>query len=169
MRQTAIMIMMAICWAAAAAQVLPGDGEGLTIYDLDVEIGDCVGGLCDLSGATVTSETGMRFEYYGDTLVRRVAGPRADWAQTGLRYGSSIQRVACGTRERHPRLFPQDILYPGYTCCRLYQTPPHSRRNSPSPVVDELNYRDKSVAVDFFSCILTNHLQDINFMYIFGN
>lgn len=100
MRQTAIMIMMVICWAAAAAQVLPGDGEGLTIYDLDVEIGDCDGGLCDLSGATVTSETGMRFEYFGDTLVRRVTGPRADWLRIS---NDTVWSVGTDTRRESTR------------------------------------------------------------------
>ncbi len=47
MRRIAIM-MVVVGWAAMAAQVLPGDGESLTVYGIDAEIGECDGGLCDL-------------------------------------------------------------------------------------------------------------------------
>ena len=99
MRKTAILIMIFICWGVAA-QMLPGDGAAVTVYGIDGEIAESVGGLCDLSGAAVTGETEMRFEHYGDTLVRRIAGGQADWLRVS---GDSIWSLGVDTRRENTR------------------------------------------------------------------
>ena len=98
MGRMAMMIVMMVCRVAAVAQVLPGDGECLSVYGLDAGLGQPAGGVYDLSSAAVTDETDMRFEYYGDTLVRVIAGPRADWLRIS---GDTIWSAGTDTRQAH--------------------------------------------------------------------
>ncbi|MDE6702426.1 MAG: T9SS type A sorting domain-containing protein [Muribaculaceae bacterium] len=100
MRTTAILTIILVCVTAGAIQMLPDDGATLTVYELDAEIVESPDELCDLSGATVTGETEMRFEYYGDTLVRRIAGMCADWLRINA---DTIWSVGADTRRENTR------------------------------------------------------------------
>lgn len=107
MRTTAILIMIIVCGVAGAIQMLPGDSSNVTIYRLDTELPENTEGICDLSGASVSSETEVRFEYYGDTLVRLIAEQRADWLRIS---NDTIWRVGADTRRENIR-FAHGIPY----------------------------------------------------------
>ncbi len=92
--------MMTVCAGAAAVELLPGDGECVKVYRLEAEIDAGADGVCDLSGAAVTGETGMRFEHYGDSLVRRVAGLQADWLRVS---GDTVWSLGADTRRENTR------------------------------------------------------------------
>ncbi len=94
MREAAIVMTIIAFGVAGAMQMLPGDGATVTVYGLDAEIADGADDLFDLTGADVTGETEMRFEHYGESLVRRVAGLQADWL-----------RVSGDTRRENNRYF----------------------------------------------------------------
>ena len=100
MRTTAIAIMIIAFGVTGAMQMLPDDGAAVTVYGIDAEITESVDGLCDLSGAAVTGETEMRFEHYGDTLVRRIAWRQADWLRVS---GDSIWSLGADTRRENTR------------------------------------------------------------------
>ncbi|MDE6367712.1 MAG: hypothetical protein K2K94_00570, partial [Muribaculaceae bacterium] len=72
----------------------------VTVYGIDAEIAECADGLCDLSAAAITGETEMRFEYYGDSLVRRIAGRQADWLRIS---NDSIWSLGADTRRENTR------------------------------------------------------------------
>ncbi len=100
MRKTAILIMIIVCGMAGAMEMLPGDGARVTVYGIEAEIVESPDGICDLSGAAVTGETEIRFEYYGDTLVRCVAGMRADWLRIS---NDTIWSIGADTRRENIR------------------------------------------------------------------
>lgn len=82
-------------------QMLPGDGARLTVYGLDTEIVESPDKLCDLSDAPIIGEAEMRFEYYGDTLVRLIGEPQADWLRIS---NDTIWSVGTDTRRQNTRL-----------------------------------------------------------------
>lgn len=100
MRTTAIAMMIIAFGVAGAVQMLPGDGATVTVYGLDAEIDESAGGLCDLSGAAVTGETEIRFEYYGNTLVRCIAVRQVDWLRVS---GDTIWSLGADTRRENTR------------------------------------------------------------------
>ena len=110
MRKTVIALIINICASTLAMQMLPGDGARVTVYGIEAEIAENPDGLCDLSGAAVTGETELRFEHYGDTLVRCIAGMRADWLRisndTIWSIGSDTRRESIRYGHGLPYLLP---------------------------------------------------------------